>query len=164
MDHAAIHAVVGVLASCETIPEAFDALLPVLGMHIGWDIGATWRVDEDAQVLRAVGFWTAPGEGAPEFEAATRAARFSAGVGLPGRVWTTAGAHAIADVVRDRNFPRARAAKRDRLCRGYALPLRSGAEVVGVVEFFAREGRPIAERAMDRIADGIGLFLPRRAF
>ena len=164
MDHAAIHAVVGVLASCETIPEALDALLPVLGTHIGWEFGATWRVDEGAQVLRSVGFWSAPGARAPEFEAATRTTHFSAGIGLPGRVWTTAGAHVIADVVRDRNFPRARAAKRDRLRRGYALPLRSGGQVTGIVEFFAREGRPIAERAMDRIADGIGVFLPLRAF
>jgi len=160
-----VRAVAGVIATCETIPEALDALLPTIGSILDWDCGATWRFQARRQALCNVGFWRAPEASAPTFEAVTRAAMFAPGDGLPGRVWATATAHSIADVVADPNFPRATAARCDRLRGAYALPLRAGRDVVGVIEYFALEGRTGHEatsRTMDAIADGLGIVLHRR--
>jgi len=160
-----LHAVAGAVATCETIPETLDALLPTIGGILGWDVGAAWRIAPEGQLLHSVGFWRAPEVCTPTFEAVTRASTFAPGYGLPGRVWASLAPHSIANVVADPNFPRAPAARCDRLRGAYALPLRAGREVFGVLEFFTHESRGGYEttaRAMDTIADGLGIVLHRR--
>ena len=73
-----------------TVEEAAPRLLQALCGGLGWDVGAFWRVEDDAQVLRCVAVWNEPAVRAPEFAAMTRRITLGPGVGLPGRVWAEA--------------------------------------------------------------------------
>lgn len=160
----ALAAVAGVVATSETISEALDALLPTIGSLLQWDVGALWRVDEPAQRLRNVAFWRAPRASTPWFEALTRQLSFSSGVGLPGRVWASAISHSIANVAVEPNFPRAHAAKGDRLRSAYALPIRGRRDPVAVLEFYtcrSELAEPVA-LTMDAISSALATLARRR--
>jgi serine phosphatase RsbU (regulator of sigma subunit) len=60
-------------------------------------------------------------------------------MGLPGRVWATGLPEWIPDVVDDPNFTRAAVAAEGGLHGGFAVPIRRGPDVLGVLEFFASE-------------------------
>jgi hypothetical protein len=73
------------------------------------------------------------------FLAACETHRFRPGEGLPGRVWATAEAAWLDDVVRDANFPRMAVALQHGLRSAVAFPVRCGGDVVGVVELFSED-------------------------
>ena len=153
-----------VLAESETVAGALEALRPAICEGTEWDVGAAWRLDEQAGVLRCEAFWQAEAIQAPNFEGVTRSSVFPPGIGLPGRVWATRTACRISDVVRDPNFPRARIAGEDDLHGAFGLPIRIGGEIFGVLEFFSREVRTLSDellRTMDTIGSQIGLFIHR---
>jgi adenylate cyclase len=64
---------------------------------------------------------------------------FAPGIGLPGRVLEERKPAWIADVTKDSNFPRSKAAQDTGLRAGFAFPVLAGEEVVAVMEFFSRE-------------------------
>ena len=80
------HTVTQILAEAATVKEATPRILRALGEWLGWDVGALWRVDQEAGVVRCVEVWHKPSKEVPEFESASREKTFLAGVGLPGKV------------------------------------------------------------------------------
>ncbi len=93
------------------------------------------------------------------------AARFPRGVGLPGRVWESGEPAWIPDVVVDANFPRAPVAASEGLHGAFAFPIRSGGEVLGVIEFFSRElQQPDADllARISALGSQIGQFIDRK--
>ena len=80
------HTVTQILAEAATVEEATPKILRALGEWLGWDVGALWRVDQEAGVVRCVEVWHKPSKEVPEFESASRERTFLAGVGLPGKV------------------------------------------------------------------------------
>ena len=90
---------------------------------------------------------------------------FRPGIGLPGRVWSTAQPAWIPDVVHDPNFPRAQAASRAGLHGAFGFPILRGSTVLAVMEFFAREVRqPDTDLLgmLDAVGSQIGLFVDRK--
>jgi GAF domain-containing protein len=85
----------------------------------------------------------------------TERSEFPPGVGLPGRVWTTNQPHWIQDIVCDPNFPRAPYALQAGLHSGFCFPIRRGAGVFGVMEFFTRETREPDQEILE-LFDAIG--------
>jgi sigma-B regulation protein RsbU (phosphoserine phosphatase) len=86
------------------------------------------------------------------------------GVGLPGRVWAEGRSAWVPDVVHDDNFPRAAVATEDGLHGGFAVPIRRGRDVLGVVEFFAPEIREPDDdllEMMDAVGAQLGQFIDR---
>src|SRR5881227_920495 len=124
-----------------TVAEATPKILRALGECLGWDVGALWRVDREAGVLRCVEIWHKPSKEVPEFESASRERTFLAGVGLPGKVWLSRKPRYISDLVREANFHRTPVAARERLHAAFGFPILLGGEVLGVIEFFSREIR-----------------------
>jgi PAS domain S-box-containing protein len=101
----------------------------------------------------------------PEFEAASRAAAFEPGVGLPGRVWASGQVHWLPDVPTDGNFPRAPVAAREGLRAAVGFPILLRSEVLGVLEFFSREIRKPDEALVEMLAaigSQIGQFSERK--
>ena len=153
------------LAESATLAEAATRVLQALCEELGWDFGALWNVDVHGGILRCVETWHLPALDVPRFEAATRAATFTRGVGLPGRVWFTNQPAWLADVVADPNFPRAPIAKEEGLHGAFALPLLIRGTVVGVMEFFSREIRKPDEALLGmltRVGAQVGQFMERK--
>ena len=161
------HAVSSTLAVSESLIAAAPKLIRAICESLGWDVGAVWLVDPNAGVLRCVEVWHATDVEMPTFERLTRQMTFARGDGLPGRVWAT-GSLALGPR-RGRRSPSAREGRSRprRGCTGpSAFPIRSGAEVLGVLEFFSREVRRPDERLtgmMTSIASQIGQFIECRA-
>ena len=133
------HAVTRVLAEAETLAEATPKIIQTICESLSWDVGAIWRIDPQLKQLHCVEFWQRPGIDVTDFAAATRQKTFQPGEGLPGRVWAVTQPAWIADVTRDRNFPRAPMAARAGLHGAFAFPILLGEEFLGVIEFFSHE-------------------------
>src|SRR5688572_14499911 len=91
------------LRESATLGEAAPKILEAICEALGWEHGALWRIDRDADVLHCVHLWNAPTVSFPEFDAVSLRATFKRGIGLPGRVWATGAPAWIPDVVHDPN-------------------------------------------------------------
>jgi PAS domain S-box-containing protein len=154
-----------VLAESPTLAEAAPRMLGAVCRVLDWQYGALWEVDRGRNVLRCVGMWQPPSQPFSDFAAITRETTFKPGVGLPGRVWASRNPAWIPDVTRDANFPRAPFAERSGLHAAFALPVRQGANVLGVMEFFNRdilEPTPELVTMMTTVGSQIGLFVERK--
>jgi len=159
------HVAARVLVEAATFDEAAPKILEAICESLGWQHGALWTIDRDADVLRCVEIWTAPSVSFPAFDAASRQARFARGVGLPGRVWAAAKPSWIPDVVRDANFPRAPVAAREGLHAAFGFPILLRGEVLGVMEFFSAQIQTPDEDLLSTLAsvgNQIGLFVDRK--
>jgi PAS domain S-box-containing protein len=127
-------------------------------------MGAVWEVDEGAGALRCIEVWR-PDAIAHEFERVSRSSTFAAGIGLPGRVWSTGRPAWIPDVLDDSNFPRAGHAAQAELHGAIGFPIAVDGRVSGVIEFFSREVRPPDREALEMfqaVGVQIGQFVERR--
>lgn len=155
-----------VLAESATLAEATPKILQGICESLGWDLGAIWIMDQEANVLRCVNLWHSPNVNVAEFEEVTRNITFAPGVGLPGRVWSSGQPAWIPDVVKDPNFPRAPIALKVGLHGAFAFPIliRSG-ESAGVIEFFSHEIQQPDEdllRMLSAIGSQIGQVIERK--
>src|SRR4029077_2035906 len=159
------HTVTQILAEAATVEEATPRILRAMGECLGWDVGALWRVDREAEALRCVELWHEASIEVPEFERVSREFTFVPGLGLPGRVWSSLEPEYIPDVVPDENFPRASIAEREGLHAAFAFPILLGGEVLGVIEFFSREIRQPDQELLNMLAtigSQIGQFIERK--
>jgi PAS domain S-box-containing protein len=154
-----------ILAEAATIEEATPRILRAMGECLGWDVGALWRVDREAEGLRCVELWHKASIEVPEFERVSREFTFSPGVGLPGRVWSSLEPEYVPDVAPDENFPRAPIAELEGLRAAFGFPIMLGKEVLGVIEFFSREIRQPDQELLNVLAtigSQIGQFIERK--
>jgi signal transduction histidine kinase/integral membrane sensor domain MASE1/CheY-like chemotaxis protein len=162
---AAAHAVGDVLAESTTLLDAAPSLLRAIGENLGWPVGALWIVEDDRQRITCVSVWSEPRPAVNEFLRITQEFGFAAGVGLPGRVWSTGRPIWIEDVVHDPNFPRLGYARAAGLHGAFGCPIRVENEVVGVIEFFnpgiAHPDRDLLA-TMSTVGNQIGQFEARK--
>ena len=159
------HVTARALVDAATFADAAPKILQALCESLGWEHGALWTIDREADVLRCTEIWTAPSAAFPDFDATSLQMTFPRGVGLPGRVWADAQPSWIPDVVMDANFPRARVAAREGLHAAFGFPILLRGEVLGVMEFFSAETRaPDAEllSTLSSVGSQIGLYVDRR--
>jgi len=74
-----------ILADAATVEEATTKILQTMCECLGWHLGAVWRIDPKAGVLRCEDLWRTSSVEAVQFETATRTSIFGSGSGLPGR-------------------------------------------------------------------------------
>ena len=154
-----------VLLDATSFDEAAPKILEAICSTLGWEYGALWIVDREADALRCAEIWTASPAHFAEFDAMSRRLTFKRGVGLPGRVWTSGEPAWIPDVVRDANFPRAAVGAREGLHAAFGFPVLLRGDVFGVMEFFSREIRePDSEllSMLSTVGNQIGMFIDRR--
>ncbi len=153
------------LAESISLAEAAPGILRAVCETLGWEMGALWTLEPHVDLLRCVEVWHARPGSIPEFEAATRARKFSRGVGMPGRVWATVQPAWIPDVTKDPNFPRAPVAAKEGLRAALGFPVAIGAEVLGVMEFFSSEIRQPDNELLEMLGalgSQIGQFVERK--
>jgi PAS domain S-box-containing protein len=138
---AAQHATTRVLADSPRLAVAAPLILRAICESLECEWGAIWLVDAEGGALELLDSWRAPMAELDAFEAATRAATFREGEGLPGQVWASGDCVAIRDVAEAVNFRRREAALRAGLHGAFAFPVRLDHETMGVVEILGREIR-----------------------
>src|SRR5207253_10009825 len=84
---AAQRAVTRALAEDAGVGEAPRRILQVTCASAGWELGALWQVDREANLLHCVDVSHRPDIGVQEFETVTRQTPFPRGRGVPGQVW-----------------------------------------------------------------------------
>jgi signal transduction histidine kinase/integral membrane sensor domain MASE1 len=154
-----------VLAEASSLADAAPKILKAVCEAAGWELGAIWRVDSDAGMLRCVECWHLPSVALPEFERDSRARTFPSGAGLPGRIWAAAQPAWVRDVTKDDNFPRAPVAAREGLRGAFGFPILLNNEVLGVIEFFSRDVREPDQNFLEMIGavgSQIGPFIERK--
>jgi sigma-B regulation protein RsbU (phosphoserine phosphatase) len=153
------------LGEARSLEEAIPRLLRPVCDALGWDMGAVWGLDMQRPVLRCVATWRSPDSNTKAFEELTAQAVFRRGMGLPGRVWASGRPAWIPDVVHDPNYTRATVAADVGIHGGFAVPIRRGPDVLGVIEFYATEviREPDAEllEMMDAVGVQVGQFIDR---
>jgi PAS domain S-box-containing protein len=158
------YAVARTLYESRSLEEAAPGLLESIGRPFGWEIGGLWVVSPP-RVLRCVESWHIEGIDPEGFGKLSRQYVLRPGFGLPGRVWESGEPGWIADVVQDRNFPRAELASRIGLRGAVGFPIRTAEHVLGVIEFFTREFREPDTEMLDLMAalgSQVGEFIERQ--
>jgi serine phosphatase RsbU (regulator of sigma subunit) len=161
---AAEHAVARILTESTRLADAAPKILRSIAQSLGWDVGALWTLDRDAEVLRCVEVWQAPTVAVPAFEQVSRQRAFARGMGLPGRVWAGDSSVWIPDVTQDATLLGAPLAVTEGLHAAVGFPIRNGTEFLGVLEFFSLEIRQPDEellQMMTSIGSHISQFLER---
>jgi signal transduction histidine kinase len=133
------NAVARILVDSPTLDAAIPLVLQSICESLEWELGAFWAVDERFGVLHYNTTWHSGSDAMTQFAALSSQITFPAGVGLPGRVFASGEPLWISDVVKDTNFPRARAAEQLGLHAAFAFPIRRMGKVLGVMEFFSRK-------------------------
>jgi signal transduction histidine kinase len=133
----------------------------------GWDCSVIWLLgDDDTSALIPTAFYASPSlPRGDELATQQQNLRLPRGRGLPGRVWAEDDIVWIADVAEEPNLPRAPLLDLLRIHGAVAVPLRDGPRIVGVLELFTREIRPIDNiraRALLRTGAGLGRLIERR--
>jgi two-component system sensor histidine kinase/response regulator len=135
------HGITQVLAESASLAEATSGILRSVCEASGWDLGVLMQVRESEGVLRVVDFWRAPGSALSKNMDAVRTAVFRPGVGLAGRAWQTQAVTRAYDMLAFEDQYAAKLAKDVGLRGGFAVPITSKKEVVGVLTFFSAEPR-----------------------
>jgi PAS domain S-box-containing protein len=162
------YAVIEILAKSGSPAEATPDILRSICEHVGWELGEVWLIDAGSPELRLGGIWQTPSLDAAEFNALSRSLAFERGRGLPGRVWEDnrpAWISDVADVLTEKNFPRAAEAQAAGLHAAFAFPIRSAGEMIGVMDFFSRSVRPPDDdllKMFDALGSQIGDFITRK--
>ncbi|HEX8492956.1 MAG TPA: GAF domain-containing protein [Pyrinomonadaceae bacterium] len=159
------YAVTRALAESASLDEATPKILQAICESLGWQVGALWIVDREADVLRCVKAWHQPAMEVAEFETLSRERTFTRGEGLPGRVWESSAPAWISDVAANGSFPRSAAAASAGLHGAFCFPILLGSQALGVMEFFSREVRPPEEsvlKMMASLGSQMGQFIERK--
>ncbi len=160
------HAVTRVLEASNDIAEATPQIIRVICETLGWSCGSRWEPDERNQTIRCAETWGAASAGIDAFLEATRHLAHSAQLGgLNRRAWVERKPVWIRDVTREATFRRAPDALKSGLHSAFAFPIKAGAQVIGVMEFFSREiHQPDAELldCMTYVGSQIGQFMQRK--
>ena len=160
------HAVTRVLDESESIEEASPRIIRAICETLGWACGARWQPEDDDQALRCAAAWGVPGPGIEAFLEATR--RLGPSIpsgGLPRRTWLERKPQWILDMTCEPSFRRAADAAKAGLRSAFAFPIKLGARVIGVMEFFSRETSPPDAELLDcmtYVGSQIGQFTQRK--
>ncbi|HJY79160.1 MAG TPA: GAF domain-containing protein, partial [Burkholderiales bacterium] len=160
------HAVTRVLDESDSIEDAAPRIIRAVCETLGWACGARWHLECADQGLCCAETWgvTAPGI-EPFLEATRRQPPSTQSGGLARRTWIERQPTWILDVTREPGFRRAADAAKAGLRSAFAFPIKLGAQVIGVMEFFSREESPPDAELLDCMAyvgSQIGQFTRRK--
>jgi PAS domain S-box-containing protein len=154
-----------VLAGANNLSEAAPLMLRIMGENQGWHVGELWEVEEGEQYLRCVDIWHADDFAGGDYLALRRATRLAPDVGLPGRVWHRHLPLWIPDMAEEANVPLAAFKTEVNLRGAFAIPLRNGPKVIGVMAFFSRDLREANDdhlSMLSALGGQIGQFMERK--
>ena len=158
-------AITRILTDAVGLSEATSKIIKAACENMDWDAGAIWEADSSARTLVCLDFWRAPEMGLGAFEDASRKQPIAMGTGLPGLAWASGEPAWISDVSAHRDGTRNAAAGKAGLRCHFALPIRLGRKVFGVMEFFSRKVRPVDYALLQMLAvtgSQVGQFITQK--
>lgn len=135
------------VADAATFDDALRVAVEVLCESLDWTFGHVW-LPADGRVLRPSDIAAGAGAVAQRFLEVTTALQFAAGEGLPGRAWQDGSPIWIDDLIDDRTFVRAEAARALHLRTAVAFPVLVDGETRAVVELFSVRLRPAEDHTV----------------
>jgi PAS domain S-box-containing protein len=154
-----------ILAGANTLAEATPVVLRIMGENQGWQVGELWEVDERRQTLGCVHAWHAADFRDLAYVERRRAEQVAPDVGLVGRVWQRHLPLWIPDLAEEPMLPLAALTNDSGLHGAFAIPLRNGLEVIGVMAFFSTEVRQANDdhlQMLSALGGQIGQFMERK--
>ncbi|HMF43186.1 MAG TPA: ATP-binding protein [Polyangia bacterium] len=154
-----------ILAGANTLAEATPVVLRIMGENQNWQVGELWEVDEGRQTLRCVHIWHMEDFREVEYIRRRQTERIAPDIGLVGRVWQRHLPLWIADLAEEPMLPLAVLASDSKLHGAFAIPLRNGPEVIGVMAFFSSEVRQANDdhlQMLSALGGQIGQFMERK--
>jgi len=140
------HRVTRLLADSDTLGAAMPGILAAFCESLGLACGARWSMDAKAGGFRCEEVWGTDDERIAAFLAESRRSVYQPGhAGFIRRVLGTGQPLWVTDVAADENFLRGKQAGEAGLRSAFAFPIRLGDHVLGALEFFYRERRPLDE-------------------
>lgn len=157
------HEATCVLAQASTLTEASSAVLKIVCEYLDWELGLAWIKNPGSDILHCIDIW--PNSiYTKEFETRIRGSDLTLNQDFPGRVWVERAPVWIHDVTKEPLSPRAHAMASLGLHGAVAFPIVLGADVLGVMEFYSREGREPEEeltRVFSAVGTQMGQFIER---
>lgn len=83
---ALLYGITRIVAEKAPTDNAAPDLLRLIADRMGWEIGALWKVEKEARLIRCLEVWHSPSANLDEFEEVTSHVSFKSGEGLPGKV------------------------------------------------------------------------------
>jgi PAS domain S-box-containing protein len=131
------------LAATQSISQSVDFesaiadILRLLCNAIGWTFAEAWIPSADGSVLEHSETWYASNPDLEQFGRASRKIRFAAGVGMPGRIWSTKKVEWLEDVstVKNSVFARTQIAAAVGLKACFGVPIDACGQVLAVLVF-----------------------------
>jgi PAS domain S-box-containing protein len=154
-----------VLAGSANLREAAPLVLRIMGENQEWQVGELWEVAEGNQHLTCVDLWHAESYAMSDLLAARRTARVAPDEGLPGRVWQRHLPLWVHDLAEEPAMPMAGFAAASGLHGAFAIPLRNGPDVIGVMAFYSVEIRHANDdhlSMLSALGGQIGQFMERK--
>jgi PAS domain S-box-containing protein len=156
-------AVTGILTDCRDLQEAGPRILQTIAECLRWEVALFWTVDREANVLRRLHCWHSSWAKASFVEALERHTILEPGEGVAGRTWSTSEPVWEPGIVIDSQV--ALTMTREGLRGGFGFPMRQGADMLGVIEFYnpeIHEPDKLLLAALDNVASQISLFCEQR--
>jgi signal transduction histidine kinase len=132
-----LSSVIVAVTEATDVDSGLGLVLQKIGEGAGWAFVQAWVPRPDGLLHCGPHWFGSPG--LEPFRALSQATTFAPGAGLPGLAWSSKEPVWMRDVTLDKNFPRAPGARQVGLKAGVAIPVLYKAEVVAVVELFAKE-------------------------
>lgn len=148
------YSVTKILAETMKVAVALPQILQAICQGLGFECGATWRVDLATNQLVCWHQWHLLGPWAADLEAFSRQLRFEKGQDLPGKVWMTQSPKWMR-VLDDGTSPRQSQLAAAGLRSGFAVPVEIAGAVHGVMEFFSRQDE-VPAAALVELLSGLG--------
>lgn len=152
------------LSEATTLREGLQGTLAAIAVSLGWQYGAFWIIDEREGVGRCSETWHADGLSGATFDEICYGWQFERGLGLPGIAWQSQRPEWVHDSRVTDGLPRKALFAPIGIRAGVAMPVRSGGQIVGIIEFFATDVRtPDTELLVtaESIGSQVGQFIER---
>jgi len=159
------HAITRVLTDLESADQALNAVLSLVGTHLGFSCAEFWATDGGNSSVQMIESWHCSATNAADFENQTRNWDRSEPADLAKAVVSHRKPRWFAKLSADRTFDRAGLAARCGLDDALGVPVGSSPDVAGAMLFFAEQIPEPDEQllaCLTAIAEQIGSFLSRR--
>ena len=147
------------LAATQAISQSADfhsalpEILRLLCNAIGWNFAEAWIPTANGTFLEHSETWYASDRDLDSFGRESKKIRFAAGVGVPGRIWSTRNVEWIEDISLAKNhlFARSQMAAAIGLKGCFGVPIRASSEVLAVLVFCKRDRSIMEPRIVELV-------------